>query len=102
MIPKIIHQTAKNKKLSWEERMLRKRAMKLMPDYDFKLYDDQENRAIVAKHFPEYLSKYDNINKGVAKADVIRLIYMYLWGGGGVLLRYRLQMVSLSRQIQPE
>lgn len=40
MIPKIIHQTAKNKKLSWEERMLRKRAMKLMPDYDFKLYDD--------------------------------------------------------------
>lgn len=81
MIPKIIHQTAKNKKLSWEERMLRKRAMKLMPDYDFKLYDDQENRAIVAKHFPEYLSKYDNINKGVAKVDVIRLIYMYLWGG---------------------
>lgn len=80
--------------------MLRKRAMKLMPDYDFKLYDDQENRAIVAKHFPEYLSKYDNINKCVAKADVIHLIYIYLWGG--VLLRYRLQMVSLSRQIQPE
>lgn len=81
MIPKIIHQTAKNKKLSWEERMLRKRAMKLMPDYDFKLYDDQENRAIVAKYFPEHLSKYDNINKGIAKADVIHLIYMYLWRG---------------------
>lgn len=80
MIPKIIHQTAKSKALSWEERTLRSRAMKLMPDYEFRFYDDQDNRAIVAEHFPEYLSKYDSINKGVAKADVMRLIYMYLWG----------------------
>lgn len=81
MIPKIIHQTARSKRLSWEERMLRKQAMKLMPDYEFRFYDDQDNRAIVAKYFPEYLSKYDRINKGVAKADIMRLIYMYLWGG---------------------
>lgn len=81
MIAKIIHQTARNKCISWEERHLIKRAKKLMPDYEFRFYDDNDNQRLVEKYFPQYIEKYNSINKGVAKADIARLIYMYVFGG---------------------
>lgn len=81
MIPKIIHQTTKSANISWEERMLAKRAKRLMPDYEFRLYDDNDNQALVERYFPQYVEAYNRINKGVAKADIARLIYMYVFGG---------------------
>lgn len=81
MIPKIIHQTAKSKKISWEENRLISKAKKLMPDFEFHLWDDNENEQLVEKYFPQYLDRYKLINKGVAKADVARIIYMYVFGG---------------------
>lgn len=81
MIPKIIHQTARTKTLSWEEQHLIKRAKKIMGDYEFRLYDDNDNLKLVETYFPEYVEKYNSISRGVAKADVARLVYMYAFGG---------------------
>lgn len=81
MIPKIIHQTAKTREISWEEKRLIKRAKRRMADYEFRLYDDNDNYHLIKQYFPQYLEKYERISKGVAKADVARLVYMYVYGG---------------------
>ena len=81
MIPKIIHYTAPTKELLWEERKLINRVKKIMPDYKIILHDDSDNEGIVKKYFPEYYDAYNNVNKGVAKADIARIMYMYIWGG---------------------
>lgn len=81
MIPKIIHQTAKTKEISWEENRLIFKAKKLMPDFEFYLWDDIENEQLIKEYFPKYLDKYKSINKGVAKADIARIVYMYVFGG---------------------
>ena len=44
-------------------------------------HDDNDNEQLVMKYFPQYLEKYRVIPKGVAKADISRLIYMYVYGG---------------------
>ena len=81
MIPKIIHQTAQTMNLTWEERRLQKRAKKLMPDYQFILYDDEKRQKFVEAHFPQYAERFRNIAKGVCKADVARLMFLYICGG---------------------
>ena len=81
MIPQIIHQTAQTKHLTWEERRLLRRAKKLMPDYEFRLYDDSDCLSLVEKHFPQYAEQFKRISRGVCKADVARLMFLYLYGG---------------------
>lgn len=81
MIPKIIHLTAKTKQLSWEEKMLWQKNEKVLTGWQFRLYDDADNLEIVKQYFPEYLEKYNSISKGVAKADIVRCMYMYVFGG---------------------
>jgi mannosyltransferase OCH1-like enzyme len=81
MIPKIIHQTAKTKAISWEERRLVDRMKRKLPDWKYMFHDDNDNEQLVKKYFPNFLEKYRAIPRGVAKADISRLIYMYVYGG---------------------
>ena len=81
MIPKIVHQTAKTKVLTWEERQLINRAKRLLPGWQFRLWDDAENSQLVAEHFPENFAAFQQIPRGVMKADIARLIYMHAFGG---------------------
>lgn len=81
MIPRIIHQTAPTSNLTWEERALRRRISRLLPDWDARLWTDKDNRQIVAAHFPQHLRAYDAIMRGVVKADIARLVYMHVFGG---------------------
>ncbi len=81
MIPKILHQTAKTKILTWEERQLIDRAKRLLPGWQFRLWDDAENAQLVAEHFPEHFAAFQHISRGVMKADIARLVYMHAFGG---------------------
>jgi mannosyltransferase OCH1-like enzyme len=81
VIPKILHQTAKTKVLTWEERQLIDRAKRLLPGWQFRLWDDAENSQLVAEHFPEHFAAFQHIPRGVMKADVARLVYMHAFGG---------------------
>lgn len=81
MIPKIIHQTAKTKNLTWEENRLVAHLKKILEGWEYHLWDDNENEEIVEKYFPQFLDKYKKIKKGVAKADIARYMYMYVYGG---------------------
>lgn len=81
MIPQIIHQTARTSNISWEERQLVKRMRRIMPDWEYMFHDDDDNAKLIKTHFPQYYSVYNAIPKGVAKADIARLVYMYVYGG---------------------
>lgn len=81
MIPKIIHQTARTKQISWEERRLVRRMQRILHGWTYMFHDDEDNERLIAQYFPQYLKQYQAISRGVAKADIARLVYMYVYGG---------------------
>lgn len=90
MIPKIIHQTARTSQISWEERLLVKKMKALCEDWTYVFHDDADNEMLIKKYFPQYLDKFNSIPRGVAKADIARLVYMYAFGGFYFDTDYRL------------
>ena len=81
MIPKIIHQTARTKDISWEENVLVRRMQNKLKGWTYMFHDDDDNDRLVKTYFPEYYNVFSSISKGVAKADIARLIYLYVYGG---------------------
>ena len=79
MIPKLLHQTARE--MTWEERRLAQHARSLMPDWSYRFWNDEDNAQIVRQVMPEYLEEYNNLPSGVARADIARCMYMYVHGG---------------------
>lgn len=82
MEEKILHLTTKTRDLTWEEEHLLKCNRRVLKDWEIRFHDDKDNEEMVKSYFPEYLEKYNSIPKGVAKADIARVMYMYIWGGG--------------------
>jgi mannosyltransferase OCH1-like enzyme len=81
MIPRIIHQTSRSKLLSFEERQLQKRFRDLLPDWNLNVWDEDDNERLICELFPSYHGAYKSIGKGVARADIVRTIYLYKYGG---------------------
>ncbi|KAJ3127056.1 hypothetical protein HK098_006853 [Nowakowskiella sp. JEL0407] len=80
-IPKIIHQSWKNEHLpakfeewasSWKQQN---------PEYQYTLWTDAQNRNLVVNHFPWFLETYDTLPKPISKADAVRYMYLYKYGG---------------------
>jgi len=49
--------------------------------YKYVLWDDEENRAFVATHFDWFLQVYDGYDAGIKRADAIRYMFLYKYGG---------------------
>lgn len=82
-IPKIIHQTwfpagtnMSARAQRWVDTMRGHN-----PDWEYVLWDDQTNRLLVETHFPWFLDAYDALPKEILRADVIRNLYMFVFGG---------------------
>jgi mannosyltransferase OCH1-like enzyme len=80
-IPKIIHQTAPTKNLTWEERRITGHMRVILTGWQYHLWDDNDNERFVAGHFPQYVEQYRRIKRGVVKADLARYMYLYVHGG---------------------
>lgn len=79
MIPKIIHQTSK--KLTPEEDRLGRRIRGILPGWEYRFWTDAENESLVEERFPEYLSIFRRIRRGVIKGDIARYMYLSVFGG---------------------
>lgn len=79
MIQKKLHQTSKS--ITFEEQHLTSIARKLMPDYSYTMYSDEQNLALFKEVFPEYIEKYLALPTGVIRADISRCVYLYKFGG---------------------
>jgi mannosyltransferase OCH1-like enzyme len=80
-IPRVVHQTAPSRQLSPFERSLLQRSRHRNPGWEFRLWDDADNRALFESHFPDRLDAYDGLPFGVMRADIARYAYMAAEGG---------------------
>jgi mannosyltransferase OCH1-like enzyme len=90
-ITKIIHQSWKDKnipyhiyKKHWVDSWKQKN-----PEWDYRLWTDEDNLNLVKNHYPQYLDLYNSYEKGVDKADIARFFYMHKYGGIYVDLDFR-------------
>lgn len=86
-IPKIIHQTYKNRQLPQEIEPIVAQLKALNPTWEYRFYTDDDILDYIKTHFDErILTAYQKINPvyGAAKADLFR--YLVLYHEGGVYL----------------
>lgn len=80
-IPKIIHQTWKDTEIprkltGWVKTWLEKN-----PDYEYWLWTDASARKLIAERHPSLLDTFDNYNEGIRRADALRYVVLYEFGG---------------------
>ena len=82
-IPKLIHQTWKVEKVprrlyaprwirSWKEHH---------PDWEYRLWTDEDNRNLVKEFYPWFLPIFDNYPEAINRADAIRYFILHKYGG---------------------
>ncbi len=81
MIPKLIHQTAKTSELPIDCLEYVAKLKSLHPDWDYKLWTDDDNLAFVKEEFPDFLETFEGYPRNIMRADVIRYLIMYRLGG---------------------
>lgn len=81
MIPKLIHQTAKTRELPKEWQGFQKIVRELHPDWEYRLWTDEDNDAFVTTEYPDFLPIFRAFPRGIMRADVIRYLIMYRIGG---------------------
>jgi inositol phosphorylceramide mannosyltransferase catalytic subunit len=79
--PKRIFQTWKNKSPPKKMAYWAETWRSNNPDYEYVLWDDADNRRFVAEKFKWFLSTYDSYDKEIKRADAIRYMYLYTYGG---------------------
>ncbi|KAI9017304.1 hypothetical protein BC832DRAFT_536628 [Gaertneriomyces semiglobifer] len=50
------------------------------PGYEYRLWTDDDNRRMIAQHYPWALAAYDGMPKNIQRADMARYFYMHRYG----------------------
>lgn len=81
-VPKILHQTWKSCTLPRRQQFWRDECRrKLSSDWSLRLHTDADNRAFIAREFPQYLGMYDSYDAHIKRVDAVRYFYLYRYGG---------------------
>lgn len=82
-IPRVIHQTYHSKNFPPEVLENINHLKTLNPDWEYRVYDDDDITNYITKNYPELLYIYNKINPeyGAARADFFRYILIYNEGG---------------------
>ena len=80
-IPKIIHQSWKSEELPerfahWSDTWRMHH-----PDWEWVLWTNEDNKALVDLHFGWFKEKYDDLEYEILRVDTARNMYMYIFGG---------------------
>lgn len=83
-IPKIIAQTWKSSDVNtipdhWKSSPAS--FQYFLPDWQYVLSGDKENRDFVAEHFPSFLPYYDRFEHNIMRVDAWRYCWLYVYGG---------------------
>jgi len=90
MIPKIIHQTWKTTTLPAKVKIWHENVKQLHPNWEIKLWTDEDNLELVKKRFPHLLKVYLGLQYDIMRVDLIRYMYMSIYGGYYLDLDYEL------------
>jgi len=91
MIPKRIWQTWKTHTVPEQWKASPESIHKYCPDWTYQLMDDQDNLQFVQETFPEYLSLYLQFDREIYRADMVRYLLLYKYGGVYLDLDIQLQ-----------
>ncbi len=80
-IPKIIMKTWKTSEIPEKWQAGETSREKYMSDWKYVLMTDEDNRAFIEKHFPDFLTYYDAFPYNIQRADAIRYAWLYINGG---------------------
>lgn len=80
-IPKIIMQTWKTQNVPLHWRASQESIRCQMPDWQYVLMTDKDNREFVKKHFPDFLPYYDRFEYPIQRADAVRYCWLAINGG---------------------
>lgn len=80
-IPKIIHQTWKDKNIPEKYLDFQSSWKTHLPDWEYRLWTDEDNRDFLEKNYEWFLPIYDGYSKPIMRADAIRYFWMYHFGG---------------------
>mmetsp|Transcript_80169 Transcript_80169/g.248823 ORF Transcript_80169/g.248823 Transcript_80169/m.248823 type:complete len:308 (-) Transcript_80169:52-975(-) len=80
-IPKLVHQTYKSATLPPRLEAYRSSWKRLLPDWEHRLWLDEDNRALVRDHYPWFLATYDSYDQTIKRVDAARLFMMHRHGG---------------------
>jgi mannosyltransferase OCH1-like enzyme len=82
-IPKIIHQSWKDARIPHEvyPRIWVQSWPKAHPDWEYRLWTDDDNDALVRCHYPQFYDFYSALDLPIKKADFCRFLYMHRHGG---------------------
>lgn len=90
-IPKLIMQTWKDDDVPDKWKVSPKSIQNMMPDWEYVLMTDKDNRRFVKEHFPDFLPYYDAFPHNIQRADAIR--YMWLYVNGGIYMDLDFKML---------
>jgi len=90
-IPKIIMQTWVDENIPKKWAISPKSIKRMMPDWEYVLMTDKDNRRFVKKHFPDFLPYYDSFPHNIQRADAIRYMWLYVNGGIYIDLDFEVQ-----------
>jgi len=88
-IPKIIFQTWKTYDIPDNWKYAQKTVKEKNKDWKYVLLSDEDNLSIVKKHFPDFLPYYVDFKYNIQRADAIRYMILYLYGGVYLDLDYQ-------------
>ena len=80
-IPKIIHQTWKTREVPEGFQHWQQTVLDHHPDWEYRLWNDEDARTLVATHYPQDLTLYDAMPRNIMRADMMRYYIMDQVGG---------------------
>jgi len=80
VIPKIIHQTWKTRKLPEDFDNWSKSWKNLNPNWDYRFYDDRDCWKFIYNNYPEFIDLYDSLIP-IQRADIFRYLILHKYGG---------------------
>ena len=80
-MPKIIHQSWKDDSTPHQYQAWQESWQLNHPDWEYKLWTDADNRALIRDDYPWFLDIYDSLPQAIMQADVVRYFYLLKYGG---------------------
>ncbi|KAK9235407.1 nucleotide-diphospho-sugar transferase [Lipomyces kononenkoae] len=81
VVPKLIHQSWSSTELPAKFEVWSRSCREQNPDWQWVLWTDEDNLNLVKKYFPWFLEYYERLPGVIHRADLVRNMYMYVYGG---------------------
>eukprot|EP00741_Cyanophora_paradoxa_P003235 tig00000681_g3144.t1 len=80
-VPRILFQTWKTREVPERWRDAQASVVHAHPHWEYRLLTDEDNDRLVAEHFPEFLARFRGFRYPIQRADAIRYVVLYVFGG---------------------